>query len=267
VFDDPNDFSMVLILAAIVGAYGLGERRLGRLRWMLLLPIAFFGYALVLTHSRGGVVAGTAALLVFVHARFGWRNVLPLALLLLPLLLLPDWGRQTSFNLGDAEDTFQRRIELWYNSLSVFRAAPLFGSGRNTLVDIIGQVTHNSYLHAFAEMGLLGGVAFTGAFYLVLRGLRLASPADAEVARLRPYVLAMTAGYAAGLLSLSRCYTVPTQLVLALATAYLLLASRGGPRVVPSLDWRCARRVTAAGLVMLVVTYAFIMLVLLRGTS
>ena len=55
-------------------------------------------------------------------------------------------------------------------------------------------------------MGLLGGTAFLGTFYLVLRGLCAAAPEDPELARMRPYVLALIAAYAAGLLSLSRCY-------------------------------------------------------------
>jgi O-antigen ligase len=205
------------------------------------------------------------ALLAFLPARFGWRNALPLACLLVPLLLVPFWGRQTSINLDDPENTFQTRLGLWSDSLEAFRSAPVLGIGQGKLVDAIGQVTHNSYLHAFAEMGLLGGTAFIGAFYLILRGLWRASPADRELARLRPYVLAMTVGYATGLLSLSRCYTVPTQLILALATIYLVMASRTGPLVIPRLDWPCTRGIMGVGFVFLVATYVFVRLMVQRG--
>jgi hypothetical protein len=264
-FNDPNDLSLVLVISIIVCGYFLGDARLGRGRRLLLGPLALFGYALFLTHSRGGMVSALAGLLVFLCARIGGRNALALACLILPLLLVPAWGRQTNVDLADPEDTFQTRLELWSESLDALRSAPLIGIGQARLVDEIGQVAHNSYLHAYAEMGLIGGTAFLGAFYLVLRGLWRAAPADPELARMRPYVLALTGAYAAGLLSLSRCYHAPTQLVLALATAYLVLASRSGPTVLPRTDGPCVGRVAGVGLLFLAATYVFLRLMLQRG--
>lgn len=267
VFHDPNDLSMLLVMGMAQCAYVLGERRHGLARWAMLVPIGLFGYAVILTHSRGGLMALVTALLTFLGARFGWRNAMAVAALLVPALLVPAWGRQTSVDLDNPDDTFQSRIELWYTSFDLFKSAPFFGIGQDKLVDLIGKVTHNSYLHAFTEMGLFGGVVFTGAFHLALRGLRRAAPEEAELARLRPYVFAMTAAYAVGLLSLSRCYTVPTQLVLALATAYLAIASRHGRAALPRTNWRCVHRVITAGLVMLAATYLFVGIMLQRGGS
>ena len=198
VFNDPNDFALVLVTAAALCVFGLNERRLGPARWNLLIPLAWFGYALLLTRSRGGLVSAAGALLAFLPARFGWRNALPLACVLAPAVLAPFWGRQTSLNLSDPDDTFQSRLSLWSDSLDAFRSAPLFGIGQGKLVDVIGQVSHNSFLHAFAELGLFGGFAFIGAFDLALRGVQRAVPEDQELARLRPYMLAIAAGYAAG---------------------------------------------------------------------
>lgn len=264
VFNDPNDFALVLVTAGVLCVYGLNEPRAGAGRYLLLFPLALFGYALLLTHSRGGLLSAAGALLAFLPARFGWRNALPLACVLLPVLLALFWGRQTSINLGDPDDTFQARLALWSESLDAFRSAPIFGIGQGRLTDVIGQVTHNSYLHAFAEMGLVGGTAFVGAFYLAIRGLWRAAPADPEVARARPYMLALTVGFAAGLLSLSRCYTVPTQLNLALATSYLVLASRSGPVIVPRLDWWCVRRIACVGVGLLAATYVFVRVMIQR---
>lgn len=266
VFNDPNDFSLVLVTAAVICVHGLGQRPLPLVRLALLVPLALFGYALMLTHSRGGLFSALSAVVAFLAARLGWRNALPLACLVIPGFLVVFWGRQTSVHLGDPDDTFQARLGLWSDSLEAFRSAPIMGIGQGRLTDAIGQVTHNSFLHAFAEMGLLGGIVFIGAFYLVLRGLWHASPVDRTLARLRPYMFAMTFGYAAGLLSLSRCYTVPTQLMLALATTYLVLAARRGSAVIPRLDWACARRITGVGLFFLVATYAFVRIMIQRGS-
>lgn len=267
VFNDPNDFSLILVAAMVVCVYGLGEYWMGWARLLFLAPLLLLGQALVLTHSRGGFAAALAALLAFLPARFGWRNTVPLACLLVPLLIMSFPGRQTEVDLGNPEDTFQTRLDLWNDSLDQFRSAPLFGIGQGKLADQIGQVSHNSYVHAFAEMGLLGGSAFVGAFYLLLRGLRIAQPADPSLRRLHPYLRAVIASYAVGLLSLSRCYTVPTQMILALGTAYLMLAGRSGPVAIPQFDRACVRRVFAVGLLTLLGTWLFLRLMLERGRS
>ncbi len=265
VFNDPNDFSLIIVVAMVMCVYGMGELQSRWARLLLLGPMALFGYALMLTHSRGGILASIAALVVFLLARFGWRNTLPLACVLIPVLIIPFSGRQTQVDLDNPEDTFQTRLDLWSKSIDAFRSAPVFGIGQGKLLDLIGHVSHNSYLHAFAEMGFLGGAVFVGAFYLTLRGLSVVKPCEPSLRRLRPYLLALVASYAVGLLSLSRCYTVPTQLILSLGTAYLVIAARNGSPAIPKFDGVCIRRVAIAGVVVLVGSYVFMRLMLERG--
>jgi len=265
VFHDPNDFSLVLVVASVVCTYAICECKALWKRILLLAPLALFGYALLLTHSRGGFTAAGGALLAFLPARFGWRNTVPLACVLLPVLFVSFSGRQTQLDLNNPNDTFQARLGLWSDSFDRFRAEPVFGVGQGKLRDQIGQVCHNSYLHAFTETGLLGGVAFAGAFYLVLRSLWLASPGEPRLIRLKPFMLAVVASYAVGLLSLSRCYTVPTQLILALGTIFLMLSARRGIAALPRFDGRCARRVVGAGTVVLLGSYVFLRVMIERG--
>ena len=56
-----------------------------------------------------------------------------------------------------------------------------------------------------------------------------ARDADAELARLYPYLMAMLVAYAVGIGFLSRSYIVPTYLLLGLAVVYLRLRSTGTP--------------------------------------
>ena len=265
VFHDPNDFSLILVVAIVVCGYTICQVNNVWRRLLLLLPVALFGHALLLTHSRGGFTAAGTALLAFLAARYGLRNMVPLACVLLPILMVAFAGRQTNLDLSNPEDTFQARLGLWSDSFDHFRAEPVFGVGEEKLRDLIGHVCHNSYLHAFAEMGLFGGMVFVGMFYLVLRGLWMARPDQPELIRLRPFVLAAIAGYAVGLLSLSRCYTVPTQLILALGTIFLILAGRKNRPAVPRLDSANARRVGLAGMVVLSGCYVFMRLMIERG--
>lgn len=267
VFNDPNDFSLILVIAMVVCGYVAGEKGLGPARWAAAIPFALFAWALVLTHSRGGLMSGLAAVMALVVARIGWRNALPMAALALPVLLMMLGGRQTDLKLDDPEDSFQGRLELWNHSLDAFRSSPLVGIGQGRVVDVVGQVCHNSYLHAFVEMGLLGGVAFLGAFLLVARGLWKARPVEGAAARARPFVLAVMVGYAAGLLALSRCYTVPTLMVLAIAAAYLGIVARENPAAATPLSWRLMRRLTLCGVVFLGAVHVFVRVALIQVGS
>jgi len=265
IFNDPNDFSLILVLCLVVCAAVSTWRELGPRRYLVLIPLLMFGHALILTQSRGGIVAAGAGLVAFLGARYRWRNVVPVLALLGLVVMSPLLGRQTQWNVSNPDDTFQARLELWSSSLDVFRSSPLFGIGRGTLVDRIGQVAHNSYLHAFAELGLFGGLAFLGAFAVCLKGVWACRGPDADLARLRPFVLAAVAGYAAGLMSLTRCYTVSTQLLLALGAAYLTLIVRTGGIGVPRLNARTARFVALTGVAFLAGTYITVRFMLSRG--
>jgi O-antigen ligase len=257
IFNDPNDYALILVLCMSVCTYGMGDKKLGQWRAVTWAAFALFAYALILTHSRGGMFSAAAAAGSYLAARFGWRNAVPVVLLGLGMLALLD-SRQTDLNLSDPDDTFQARMDLWNATMDTFRAHPLIGIGQGKLVDQIGQVTHNSFLHAFAELGLVGGTIFIGVFYLGIRGLVCSRPVDPALARLRPCVLAIVVGYAAGMLALSRCYTAPVQLILGLTSSYLGLASAGGQVLVPSLSVRCIGRLGGIGIVFLGATYVFI---------
>ena len=267
VFNDPNDFALILIIAMVVCGYGLGGARTFWKRLLLLAPMSLLGYALFLTQSRGGAMAAVAAVIVFLTSRFGWRNMVPLAILTLPILAMSFSGRQTQVDLENPEDTFQTRLDLWNQSLDIFRSAPLFGIGQGKLSEEIGHVTHNSYLHAYAELGLLGGTAFIGMFYLTMRGVSRAAPSEQSLSRLRPYILAIVASYAVGLLSLSRCYTVPTQLILALGAAFLVLSARRSRSTLPPLDVPCIARVFGVGILLLLATLVFLRVMIQGGQT
>ena len=104
--------------------------------------------------------------------------------------------------------------------------------------DECGLVAHNSFVHAYVELGLIGGGLFLAAFVLsgwavwTTKPSSLLHPEDsADLTRLRPIIFALIVSYMAGVFSLSRNYIPPTYLSLALATVYLRLAAPAG------LDW------------------------------
>jgi hypothetical protein len=172
-------------------------------------------------------------------------------------------GRQTDLTV--AEGSAQERIRIWSEGLTLFRQAPLFGIGQGNYVERVGYVAHNSFLHCYTELGFFGGTLFLGAFFCALWTLhRLGSQKepilDPELRRLRPYLMALTAGYAAGMLSLSRAYVVPTYLILGLVEVYILIATSEPVLSIQRFNAQLVARLSVVGLAFLASTYAFIRL-------
>jgi O-antigen ligase len=261
IFRDPNDFTLLLVLGIPLTLWLLTESAgtAGRVVW--LAPLALFGYALALTQSRGGFLAVALGLIVLLRARFGKRLSLVLGLLVVPALFLLLGGRQT--DVFTTEDTAQQRYQLWSDGLMLFQESPVVGIGVGEFQPRAGMVAHNSFVQAFAELGFVGGTLFLGAFLYGLWTLWRLAPErtailDPTLRRLRPYVLAVLAGYAVALLSLTHVYTVPTYTVLGLATAYLGLAVAFPPVPVPRFGGQLVQRFAMASVGFLLVTYVVV---------
>ncbi|WP_406695895.1 O-antigen ligase family protein [Singulisphaera sp. Ch08] len=231
-FGDPNDLSLLLVGCVINSLYLVSDRSIAvplRALWLLPLPILF--QALLLTYSRAGMLSLLFATAIFGIARFGWRAMIPIVLAI--PLVLGIGGRQLDFKLSGG--TGQSRIAIWDLYSGLFVQNPVLGVGYNHCLDYADHVVHNSYLHAYVEMGFLGGTAFLGAFMislwvLVRIGRRRSRGLDSELARLWPFLLAGVGCYALGITSLSRCYVVPTFTTLGLVAAYERMALAASPR-------------------------------------
>ncbi len=241
------------------------DNRGSALRWIWLVPLAVFGYTLGLTNSRGGFLAMLGCVLATFIGRFGWKKAVPVAGAILPLMFVLFAGRQT--DLSTSHGTGQQRIQLWAESLAVFRRMPLFGLGSGFLPDEIGHEAHNSFVQSYAELGFFGATCFVGMYACAFWGLRRLGPyreeiGDADLRRMRPYLLGVAAGYATGMFTLSRNYINPTYLVPGLVAAYLRLAGAEAltPLPLPRFDARLVRRLIATGAAVLGFLYIYVRL-------
>jgi hypothetical protein len=299
IFHDPNDFALILVVGILVvthvmlGAKGFFTR----LACVAVLAVDF--YALALTRSRGGLLAILAGMGVFLVSRLGWRKAAALGAVGLPVLLVAFGGRQTNFNFEDG-DTGHGRVAIWRDAIGMFRASPLLGAGVGQMARQLHIVAHNSFVHAFTELGLLGGPLFLGVFYIPIRMIRqvrvepggeravgtagerrpsaeAAAPArtdrprhrqplqahaqPAQLAAWRSCLLGVLTAYAVGLCSLSRPYTVTTYLILGVCGAFASLAlSRGLIKAPPSYGF-LSRKLAAMSVAFLVCVYLFVRLV------
>jgi len=263
-FHDPNDLCLALLLGMGISLYFLRRAGSGACLYLWALPLAVFGYAFTLTRSRGGFVGLVAGLLGLFVARFGVKKAIPLAGITLPVLAALLAGRQTDLSTGGG--TAQQRIQLWAEGFALLRQHPLFGIGQNMFVEELGHDAHNSFVQAYTDLGLFGGTVYFGIFAYAAWALFRLGPErrarlDPDLARLHPYIVAVVLAYAAGMISLTRVYVIPTYLVAGLASAYLRLVREGGTAdAAPSLSWGLASRLVLASVGFLAALHVYVRL-------
>ena len=223
IFEDPNDICLVINAAGVLCLYFFTAPGWNSLRLLWLAPMFWLGLGLLFTHSRGGLLSCGAAVITLLSFRYDMRIGIAAAIggiAILPVI----GGRQGSIDLEDG--TGQDRIQLWAEGFEALKSADLFfGIGMNEYGDMAGLVAHNSFVHAYTELGIFGGTLFFGMFLFSALSVYRASRVldrlhDRSLIRLQPFLAAMLLGWSIGLMSLSRCYVVPTYLLLATVTAY-----------------------------------------------
>jgi len=263
IFSDPNDLSMILVLATIACLFFFDNTPGRFARYLWLAPPGVFLFALKLTYSRGGLINLALSLLILCRARLGWKKTIGIYVLALPVMIALFGGRQTRIDPTNKEDTSQARIQLWSEGFDMFREAPLFGVGMNEYGERGVLVAHNSFVHTYAELGFIGGTFFAGAFYAALSGLkRLGNKAiifsDPIVMKLRPYIWTMICSYCVGMLSLSRPYTLTTYVVLGIAGAYLRIAEPRASIAALRFDSSFVQRMLVVGAACVIGFYVFV---------
>jgi putative inorganic carbon (hco3(-)) transporter len=262
IFNDPNDLCMILILGGIFCIYLSGDRSLGSRRFLWLIPVPLFGYALALTHSRGGFLAMLASVVALLASRVGVRKTVLASAVGLPLLFIVFAGRQTSISTSDG--TGQHRIQLWSEAFAMLAGRSIvFGIGKGQIAEELGYVAHNSFVQSYIELGVVGGAVFLGLFVFACVNLfRLGSSGvsiqNEQIRRLRPYLLAVLAGFGVGLLSLSRNYSLTTYLVLGLLAVFFRLADPRGALPWLRLRLKMGPQLAALSVLFLFGAYVFI---------
>ena len=200
-FENGEDLGLAMCVVWPVAWYLLFSEKKKVLRLVLLVSFVAFLLAIIAGGSRGALVgAGTAALAV-VWARNPKKMaavVLILAIVPAVLYILPEASKERLRSGWDWENdqTASYRILLWKAGVRMFLDHPVIGVGPDSFAltrwtyyaetDPHPTVTeaHNTFVQAFTDLGLLGGVPF---LLLLLFFLRLNS-------RTRKRVLASAPG-------------------------------------------------------------------------
>lgn len=224
IFQDPNDMAMIIVASGVLCLYQLTNSQFGVWRLAWLVPIALLIAGLLETKSRGGLLAAGCAALVLSQFWLSPKTATVFAVIgavALPLVA----GRSGEIDLEDG-GTAHERMMMWREGFYALKSPDLlFGVGQGMYAEVADLVAHNSFVHAYVELGVVGGTLFFGCFYFAAMQLyRIGQLPERvwlpELERMRPYLASLLAGWCGSMFSLSRCYVVPTFLVIGLMATY-----------------------------------------------
>jgi putative inorganic carbon (HCO3(-)) transporter len=236
IFGDPNDLAMSLIVvlpflfsAVISGQPGF------LLRILAVGAIGVLGYALVLTQSRGGFVGFAALIATYAYRRFGRFTAVVAGSLAVVVMLAA--GPSRFQQIDSSEASAQGRIQSWAAGLQMLKSQPILGVGYGNFGEYNALTAHNSFVHSFAELGVIGGICFVGMWYwfFVTTGAGR-NVAGAARSRLALDILASGVGVMVCALFLSRQYSPILYVPLALGAARVTVTP-GDDQQTPFQRW------------------------------
>jgi putative inorganic carbon (hco3(-)) transporter len=174
VLGDPNDLAFTLLVGVAFALEAFRSFR-SHLRWLFLTAGVLAVVGIVMTQSRGGLF-GLAICMYFWVRTFGWRREVVLALTVAGAAAAITLGgiadrRTVNADLFTVDDSAQGRVDAWYAGMRMARHNPLFGVGFDRATENFGRyavnpvswrpkTSHNMYVQAGAETGLLGFIPF-----------------------------------------------------------------------------------------------------------
>jgi O-antigen ligase len=280
---EPNTFAAVLVVGfALALALSVGPRLSPLTRAMTLGGALCCALGVLLSLSRGGLIALAVALVAGVVFGGRWRPAAAVVLVLVGVLSLGYFTYVASPVARDrvtmAEGGSGRK-DIWTVGLRMVRAHPLNGIGvgnfqtasvhyllepgaiqRADLIVDHPRVAHNTYLQVLSELGIVGLALFMGILLACLRAVLLAAHKFRDRGEWRYELLARALlvgliGNLAADFFISNQWSKQLWLLLALCPAMLAVARRApedepvprGSRLRPSLPIRTEPSLTTAG--------------------
>ena len=252
IFSDPNDLGQLFVLALTFALYLVTITSTAFRRLLLWMSMAWMFYGIMLTNSRGALLAA-----LVVVAIEGWRRYGKIAVITAGVFALPALFAVTRLNqLNAGEQSANDRIQAWYEGIQMLRSHPFFGVGFGNFTDFNFLTAHNFIVLPMAELGFFGFALWFGLIWYSVRMLwwvaygphaRLREPMtfapDSEQGReiLAGRALMLSSiGFGICAFFLSQSYKAPLFLLCGLAVARFTAASRVLPnppnfRLLPEL--------------------------------
>ena len=168
---NPNDLGLVLALSIPMTFYLLARQTGTLMALFCWLQFALGVTVVLLSGSRGAMLAATAALVMFpltVSKLPRWQRLASIimcaAVIVCGVCIVPKetWTRLLNVGSELSEGTMTHRTQIWAASVELFRDHPFLGIGSGghgaAVVNIVGKafVAHNTFLSVLVELGVIG---------------------------------------------------------------------------------------------------------------
>lgn len=248
IFGDPNDTAQLLTLALPLTVFVLIRYRNILLRVLSVLAVALIIWGVFATESRGGflslvVTAGVACRKLMSVRKF---MLCCAGGVFLITIFLP-----SRFSGALMDDSMRERVNFWGEANYAFIQKPAFGVGYGMITDYIpkDRSVHNSYVHAYAELGVFGYLfwfsclAFAFGSLWQMSELKPDSDSDRHLSLWAKCLVPGLAGMYLSGYFLSRTYQLPFFVIFAMCAAcYSLAAHRTGLYALNDFCWVGSRR-------------------------
>ena len=163
---DPNEVCLTICAGAMAMLIGFALRKKAAFsKFVMYLGVGLVIVTVWLSQSRGGLVAMMLVPGVYLIRRYGFKIIIPLALIAIPIMLLG--GRHDE----NAELSTAMRYDAWAAGLDMWHHHPLIGVGARLFGENYWMAAHNSYLLSLAELGIVGLTLFLTIIYLCFKTL------------------------------------------------------------------------------------------------
>jgi putative inorganic carbon (hco3(-)) transporter len=179
IFNDPNDLGMTLVMVlpfvlSTVTGRGIGFlSRVAAAAGLVVIMVACY-----YTNSRGTMLGLGVVFTIYAYRRFGLIFASTIAGA--ALIGIVAFGPSRMSNVSADDASAQGRIQAWAAGYDMLQRSPIWGVGWQRFDDLHFRVAHNSFVHAMAELGVLGALFFVGMYYWYFTGLRPAGVGAAQ---------------------------------------------------------------------------------------
>jgi len=222
ILQDPNDLGMLLIafmpyIMNRIFYQGLTLPR--KLFWAVAMLI--IGYTIILTNSRGSMLSLIGGLACFyIIKKRSMTGYVTAGLIALALLAV---APSRMAELGSGDHSAMGRVYAWILALELLAMNPVFGIGANHFLDFHYLTTHNSYVLAMVENGIVGFIGYFGLVALSVYTMVKVAYSVTDAKR-STEIIALVSGMLGILISIffiSRTYALLPYLYIAIMMTYI----------------------------------------------
>lgn len=229
---DPNELSVVVVAAMPLLIAFMTRKRRRRFSIFAILCMVVIFDCIINTQSRGGMIIYLGALGVYFLRKYGMKYIFLGVFAALPLMAMG--GRS-----GAAADaSTEGRYEAWRVGLQLLQTNPVLGAGHDQFTQYHHLTAHNSYVLAFAELGLIGFLLWFSMLYMSIKVPVIALRDLAKDPRAGPVVepwamaiIGMSVAYVVQMMFLSLTYHAMTWMFFGFSGAFYSAVKRHRP------DW------------------------------